>query len=599
MRLRTALAAATIGALTFGAAGVPAHADTAPPEAGAGTLVTWGDGDDPNGGEAIPVPADLTEPVTSVAASNFATGVVTLDGAVRVWGNPVRGELAGVPTDATDAAAVALTAQHGAVLHKDGRITAWGNFPELSEVPSGLRAKAIALQVGTGYAVRPDGTLATWGVDPDYPPAGELTDLVDVSAVTTHALALQTDGTVISWGAPVPGLNDVPDFGDKEVTQIATGQLYSGAVFEDGTIDLWGFQVPAGAPAFDGQTPATKVVSLSLGAGSAAAVTADGAVHAWGASSAVTDVPESLTGEPVSAVAVGKVHAAAVVTTFRELTEPTIAGKAHVGSTLTATPATFSVDPDSVNGQWLADGDPIDGETGTTLVLDEALLDKTISYRTTATRGDDTVETTSAEVGPVSPLSVPSTTEVDVTRAVSAYGKVRKATATVTADDGPATGKVTFALGRREVTRSLTAGKATWRLPRYLPAGRHRVIASYDGNDATDPSTSAPATVKVRKAATKINSKAKYKKRKRKVVAKARVRAANGANPRGKVKFVIKRGKKTVAKKKDKLNRRDIAKVVLEKRKIRRPGKYRVIVKYLGSNNLKRSKDRAKYRVRR
>ena len=73
------------------------------------------------------------------------------------------------PTGITDATAIALTPDNGAMLHADGRISAWGESVALSQVPADLRAQAIAVQAGTGYAVRPDGTLATWGDAPSYP----------------------------------------------------------------------------------------------------------------------------------------------------------------------------------------------------------------------------------------------------------------------------------------------------------------------------------------------------------------------------------------------------------------------------------------------
>ena len=211
MRVRNLLAATAVSALVIGAVGSPAHSVTAPPPDGAGTLVTWGDEEIADAAAAMTVPDDLTGPVRSVAANPRATGVVTLDGGVRVWGSPVAPEVTEAPTGITDATAITLTTDNGAVLHADGRITAWGGSPALSEVPTDLRAKAIALQVGTGYAVRPDGTLATWGDEPASPvPPSGLTDLVDVSASLTHVLALHADGTVVTWGAGFPASSISP-----------------------------------------------------------------------------------------------------------------------------------------------------------------------------------------------------------------------------------------------------------------------------------------------------------------------------------------------------------------------------------------------------
>src|SRR5699024_974407 len=76
--------------------------------------------------------------------------------------------------------------------------------------------------------------------------------------------------------------------------------------------------------------------------------------------------------------------------------KPPIDGTAQVGKTLEATPAMFNDDGAEVSNQWLADGDPITGETGTKLKLTKAQLGKTITFESTATRGDEKVSSTSA-----------------------------------------------------------------------------------------------------------------------------------------------------------------------------------------------------------
>lgn len=518
MRLRTlrtaTMASALASALAVGGLGVPAHSTTAPPAANAGNIVTWGDQTSPSSGQAIPVPPGLG-PVVSIAASQNVTGVVTLDGAVRVWGNPALAEVAAQPSDVDDATAITLTGGNAAVLHADGRVTAWGNTASLRDVPTDLRAKAISLQPTTGYAVRPDGTLTTWGDAPFFPlPEPVPSDLVDVSSAQTHSLALRSDGTIETWGYEVEGLHDVPDFEGKKVVKIATAHGYSGVVLDDGTIEIWGadFGLPSGAPAttFDGLTPATTVIDLSLGT-NAVALTADGTVHSWGSNAAVKAVPASLDGQPVSAVAAGFVHAAAVVTSFRELTKPTVTGTPQVNQTLSATPATFSLAPDAApTGQWYADADPIAGQTGTTLSLGTAQLGKMISYRTTATRGGDSVSSSSAAVGPVIPALVvdqprPAKANAKVIAKAKATGKTKKiarkvtvaVTVRTTKGVSPA-GKVTVTLKgktKKKATIRVNAkgkGKATFKR---IKRGKYTVTLKYSGN------------AKVKKA----NGKAKFK----------------------------------------------------------------------------------------
>ena len=85
---------------------------------------------------------------------------------------------------------------------------------------------------------------------------------------------------------------------------------------------------------------------------------------------------------------------------------PTIVGDAEVGQTLTGTPGTFTGSPDAVTNQWLADGEAIDGEAGTTLVLTEELEGAVITFASTATRdGDDPVTSTSEPTDAVAPMT--------------------------------------------------------------------------------------------------------------------------------------------------------------------------------------------------
>jgi WD40 repeat protein len=521
MRLRNLLAATAASALIIGAVGVPAQSVPAPSLADAGSLFTWGDEEDSNAGPAITIPGDITGPVRSVATNGRATGIVTADGAVRVWGattpSEVPGEpplpipeVDGAPTGVTDAAAITLAFSHGAILHTDGRVTAWGGFgPAFSEVPSDLRAKAISIMLsGTGYAVRTDGTLATWGNPPfNVTPPG-LTNLVDVVATTGHVLALRSDGTVVGWNpSGGPGPLDVPDFGGKKVVNIAASGAYSAAAFEDGTIEIWGDpgSIPEGEPTFDGLTPATKVTSLAVGGMTGeilAAVTADGAVHVWGTENPVADVPPSLAGQPVSAIAVGNAHMAAIVTTFRELAKPTIAGQPKVGQTLTATPATFSLAPDAAaTGQWYAGSDPISGKTATTLALDPSLVGKAVSYRTTATRGDQTLVSASAATAPVAAATTPPVAKAPskVSGKVKATGKTKKIAKKVTiaitvktAKGVSPAGKVTVTLKgktKKKVTVKVNAkGKATATFKK-VKRGKYTATLKYTGNAKVKAST--------------------------------------------------------------------------------------------------------------
>lgn len=501
MRLRTLLATTVAGTLLLGAAGLsggPAQASRAPSPALAGSVVAWGNTDIPLAADAIEVPADLTAPVADIATSMWATAAVTTDGHLRVWGSGV--EVEDAPTDVTDAVAVSVIADRGAVLHADGRITAWGD-PDFKNVPSDLRAKAIAIDpAGTGYAVKTDGTLATWGAEAFPMPASGLTNLVDVASTATglFVMALRADGTVIAWSPnPADPLATLPDLGGRKVTQIVAGSGAYGLVLDDGTIRVWGAEdsVPANQPDFAGK----KVISLALGYlyanPIAGAVTEDGVVHTWGADGAVQTHPAQLAGQPVTDIALGFQHAAVVVTSLQEVTKPMIAGTAQVGQSLTATPATFNVPTDApATGQWYADAAPITGQTGTTLVLDKSVVGKKISYRSTGTRSGKTVTSASTELGPVTEAPKPPITKAKstVTAKAKATGKTKKVakkvtiTITVKTTKGvsPA-GKVTVTLKgktKKKVTATVNAkGKATVTVKK-VKRGKYQAQVSYAGN---------------------------------------------------------------------------------------------------------------------
>lgn len=113
-----------------------------------------------------------------------------------------------------------------------------------------------------------------------------------------------------------------------------------------------------------------------------------------------TTVVESFSGQPMTAVSdpVGP-----VLDILAEVDPPTIAGTPQVGNTLNATPATFRGDPETVTGQWLVNGQPLDGETSTALVLTEEHEGARISFANTAVRGDAQVVSTSEETDEVLP----------------------------------------------------------------------------------------------------------------------------------------------------------------------------------------------------
>lgn len=88
--------------------------------------------------------------------------------------------------------------------------------------------------------------------------------------------------------------------------------------------------------------------------------------------------------------------------TFQRVAQPTIQGVAEVGQTLTLTPPSWAPQPKKVATQWYADGAPLDGATGASLVLTRDHIDKRISARTIASaNGYKKSRSTAVETGPV------------------------------------------------------------------------------------------------------------------------------------------------------------------------------------------------------
>ncbi len=97
-------------------------------------------------------------------------------------------------------------------------------------------------------------------------------------------------------------------------------------------------------------------------------------------------------------------------------------------------------------------------------------------------------------------------------------------------------------------------------------------------------------------AAVKTTSKATVKDAKKKATIKIKVSAASGT-PSGKVKFVVKLGKKKVVTKAVNLNRLGVAKLVVKKAKLKK-GKYKVAAQYAGTKAFKKSKTTGAFKVK-
>lgn len=82
--------------------------------------------------------------------------------------------------------------------------------------------------------------------------------------------------------------------------------------------------------------------------------------------------------------------------TVRNLVAPSVSGPAQVGSVLTATTGTWTPARTSVTLQWLRDGVPVSGATGTSYPLASADASTAISVRATASRAGSTPATSTS-----------------------------------------------------------------------------------------------------------------------------------------------------------------------------------------------------------
>lgn len=198
--------------------------------------------------------------------------------------------------------------------------------------------------------------------------------------------------------------------------------------------------------------------------------------------------------------------------------------------------------------------------------------------------------------------AVASTTTLAVEPASAAYGAAVKATATVksaVAELKPA-GSVDFKVGDTTVKGTVDAnGVATADIP-FQAVGTHAITASYTlTTGGLTNSVSAPANLTVVKDDTTATAKASVKKKAKKVVIKVKVKSANGQTPDGKVKLVVKKGKKKVLKKAVTVNKKGVAKLVIKGKKFKKmkKGKYKVNANYTGSSNFNKSKAKAKFKI--
>jgi hypothetical protein len=439
----------------------------------AGEVVMWGPGMarfTNDQGQAT-VPASLARvAVTQLALSDTVTLALTAAGKVVSWGaNAAR--LERVP-DAVSAAKVAQvtanSANYAGVVTRDGQVLTWGRKTGAGsplDVQPGLSGvKQLALTQQNAIALKTDGSVVAWGSTEvpglNTPPAG--LKATAITAGPSTAYALTTSGTVVGWGGNSSGELDLPAAVTQPGNVKAVAAVGGGAVAllndPGSTLVVWGNTLSPGLKTWVPDQPSVAITSTQ---GWVGLVDSDGVVHQMGITDEdELDLPAGLDGRAMATFAVGADDlypwGGMVVTKMLRGEDPTISGTATVGRTLTATPGTFSASPTTVTSQWLANGSPIAGATGTTLPLTAAQLGKQITYQSTAAKaGETTISSTSAAVTVTNPPQPPVTKVASKTKVAKV--KVAKKAASVSV-----TGKVTAAkpvTGKATVT--IKKGKKT------------------------------------------------------------------------------------------------------------------------------------------
>ncbi|MCR1784292.1 family 78 glycoside hydrolase catalytic domain [Nocardioides carbamazepini] len=169
---------------------------------------------------------------------------------------------------------------------------------------------------------------------------------------------------------------------------------------------------------------------------------------------------------------------------------PQVTGVPQHGSTLTATDGSWNTKGLSFSRQWLRDGTPIAGATGTTYVVGVADLGSRLSVRVTATKAGDSGFADSATTGPVTAADL--AVGVPVITGKARVGKKLAATLAVPAG---ATVSYQWLVGGKAIKKGT---KATLRLKRKWQGEkvRVRVTVSLAGHQSV---TVTSAAMKVRR----------------------------------------------------------------------------------------------------
>ncbi len=146
----------------------------------------------------------------------------------------------------TDAVAIAAGTTHNLAIIKTGQLVAWGGTNSNGEttipISDTMGISQIAAGDGFSLALKSDGRLIAWGkndLGQTTVPVSATTGITQIAAGDKHGLALRADGVVVAWGDNSLGQITIP-ISVTNALYIAANADSSAAVTRDGKLYVWG-----------------------------------------------------------------------------------------------------------------------------------------------------------------------------------------------------------------------------------------------------------------------------------------------------------------------------------------------------------------------